>query len=232
MGISVGQDMIQDGLVLALDAGDKNSYPGSGTTWTDIINYNIGTLTNGPTFNNENGGSIVFDGTNDYVTIPYSTTLNTPNSATYEIWVYVTAAGEFLSRGTSDSGATPDNPRFYVGSGGTVYFDWSIQGADTYVDTSTTISFNRWNQIIGVAIPSTQLRVYFNGGVQASYGTVAQTLPATIPNTSDPLIIGGVNWIPRYFAGRIASVKLYNRALSTDEMLQNYNAQKTRFGLK
>ena len=59
--------IVTSGLVLALDAADRNSYPGSGTTWTDLSgNANNGTLTNGPTFNSANGGSIVFDGTNDF----------------------------------------------------------------------------------------------------------------------------------------------------------------------
>jgi hypothetical protein len=224
--------IVRSGLVYYADAGISNSYPGSGTTWYDLSgNSNNGTLTNGPTFNNSNGGSIVFDGSNDYVTVPYNSTLNTPSGATYEIWIYPTAAGEFLTRGTSDSGATPDNPRFYVGSGGTIYFDWSTPGADTYVDTTAIISLNTWSQIIGVAAPNSQLRVYFNGGTEASYGTVVRAIGSTVPNTSDPLIIGGATWIPRYFAGRISSVKLYNKVLSTSEMLQNYNANRSRFGI-
>ena len=68
--------MIQDGLVLALDAGDKNSYPGSGTTWFDVSGNNNGTLTNGPTFNSSNGGSIVFDGVDDFIQMSQTTTLS------------------------------------------------------------------------------------------------------------------------------------------------------------
>jgi len=67
------QDIVRDGLVLWLDANDKTSYPGTGTVWRDLsLSGNIGTLTNGPTFDSANGGSIVFDGSNDYVRIPNS----------------------------------------------------------------------------------------------------------------------------------------------------------------
>ncbi len=69
MGLAHSPRTVTDGLVLALDAGNTKSYPGSGTAWTDLIGSNNGTLTNGPTYNSDNGGSIVFDGTNDYVTI-------------------------------------------------------------------------------------------------------------------------------------------------------------------
>ena len=68
MGVLYNSRIVTDGLVLCLDAGDKMSYPGAGTTWTDLSkNKNNGTLTNGPTFDSANGGSIVLDGTNDYI---------------------------------------------------------------------------------------------------------------------------------------------------------------------
>jgi hypothetical protein len=66
--MNYGPKTVTNGLVLCLDAADKNSYSGTGTTWTDLTgNGNNGTLTNGPTFNSANGGSISFDGTNDYI---------------------------------------------------------------------------------------------------------------------------------------------------------------------
>ena len=75
MGITYGtstlfqatKGIVQDGLVLNLDAGVNKSYPRNGTTWYDLSNNGNGTLTNGPTFDRDNGGSIVFDGTDDYV---------------------------------------------------------------------------------------------------------------------------------------------------------------------
>ena len=97
MGLSHSPRIVTDGLVFCVDAGDKMSYPGAGTTWTDLSkNRNNGTLTNGPTFDSANGGSIVFDGTDDYVnfgsqtwdistnlTIDFFIKFNTLNSAAY-----------------------------------------------------------------------------------------------------------------------------------------------------
>ena len=69
MAINAGPDVIEDGLVLCLDAGNNNSYPKSGTTWSDLVGTNNGALTNGPTFDAGNGGGIVFDGTDDKVDV-------------------------------------------------------------------------------------------------------------------------------------------------------------------
>ena len=68
MSISGGPDIVENGLVLHLDAADTNSYPGSGTLWTDLSgNGNNGTLTNGPAYSSNNKGYFSFDGTDDYV---------------------------------------------------------------------------------------------------------------------------------------------------------------------
>ena len=233
MGIARGPKIVTSGLLLALDAADKLSYPGSGTTWRDLSgNNNTGTLTNGPTFSAGNMGSISFDGTNDYVNVPYSSILNTPNGATYEVWIKPTVAttGTFLNRGTSDSGATPDNPRFIAYSTGNLYFDWSSPGVDIYLETSTGVTLGRWNQVIGLATPSAQLRTFVNGG-ETSYSGRVNSLPSTLPNTSTALEIGAATWAPSYFNGGIAIVRLYNRVLSSSEILFNYNATKNRFGL-
>ena len=83
-----GPDLVQNGLVLALDASDRNSYPGSGTTWRDMSgNSNNGTLTNGPTFNSANGGSIVFDGSDDYAQITTSGIIN--NIISVDTMIYI-----------------------------------------------------------------------------------------------------------------------------------------------
>ena len=77
MATNGGPNIIEDGLVFAVDAANKKSYPGSGTTWADLAGSNNGTLINGPTFDSGNGGSIVFDGTNDYSEMGIATDLST-----------------------------------------------------------------------------------------------------------------------------------------------------------
>ena len=91
MATKYSPKIITNGLVLSLDAANNKSYPRSGTTWTDLSgNSNTGTLTNGPSFNDGNQGSIVFDGTDDYVNIPYNSGL-IPNNLTLSAWINRTA---------------------------------------------------------------------------------------------------------------------------------------------
>ena len=96
MGLAHSPRIVTDELVLALDAGNTKSYPGSGTTWTDLIGSNNGTLTNGPTYSSDDGGSIVFDGSNDYVQLSASSDLNF-------------GTGNFTIEGWFNKGATTAN---------------------------------------------------------------------------------------------------------------------------
>jgi hypothetical protein len=90
MSGKTGPDIIESGLVLCLDAANKNSYRGSGTTWTDLSgNGNNGTLTNGPTFSAGNQGSIVFDGVDDYVEVSNASSLNA-STQTISVWYNAT----------------------------------------------------------------------------------------------------------------------------------------------
>ena len=173
-----------------------------------------------------------FDGTDDTISVPYSSVLDTPLGATYELIINPTGQGEILSRGLSDSGSSPDNPRIYWGTNGSIYFDWSIQGQDTYVVTSAgDCPANQFSYVVCTALPGQQLRVYVNG-VEATYTTNVQTLPSSgVPNTNHPIVIGGATWIPRYFAGNIPVVKLHKRALSLSEIKENFNAYKNRFNI-
>ena len=102
MGLAHSPSIVMNGLVLALDAANSKSYPGSGTTWTDLSgNSNTGTLTNGPTYNSANGGSIVFDGVDDGVNIPHNSNIDIRNQITIECLFYLnsfTAGGPNADR--------------------------------------------------------------------------------------------------------------------------------------
>ena len=105
MGLAHSPRIVIDGLVLALDAGNTKSYSGSGTAWTDTVGGNHGTLTNGPTFSSLNGGSIVFDGTNDYVQVSASSDLNFgTGNFTIEGWFNKGATTTYLTLLGSDRG--------------------------------------------------------------------------------------------------------------------------------
>ena len=127
--MNYGPRIVRNGLIMALDAADKNSYIGSGTVWNDVSgNGNNGTLTNGPTFSNANGGCIVFDGVDDYVNVPYNASkISFPsNNATICVWYRVSTVGDGVGtlvtqRSVTGSGIQSYmiSTRLYADGGGT-----------------------------------------------------------------------------------------------------------------
>ncbi len=94
MATRYNSQVVKDGLVVCLDAGNPKSYPGTGNTWYDLtINGNNGTLTNGPTFSSINGGGIVFDGINDYVSVGNLGSFYAQGTISY--WMYSTAVENY-----------------------------------------------------------------------------------------------------------------------------------------
>lgn len=212
--------IVTDGLVLALNAADPNSYPGSGTTWRDMSgNNNNGTLTNGPTFNSGNGGSIVFDGTNDYISTSYVP--GNITAQTISCWISKT------------------NTQYsFILASATVYFGLEIYPTVIYANVQGTnygqvsYNINGYQNIVltydgSQTGNSNRLKVYLNGTLQSL--TYSGTIPASV--NIPGIVIGSRWWSARYSDGRIANMSMYNRALSSTEILQNYNAQKSRFGL-
>ena len=214
-----GPNIVRDGLVLYLDAGSPNSYQGSGTTWKDISKFyqNNGTLTNGPTFNSANGGSIVFDGVDDKVVIPSIFTGN-PNFSV-EFWFFVTATGTPVMLGNSSSGLAFLT---YADLGPARNFRVGVWGNDYLVLINGILSSSTW-----YCITLTHDQITTKGYVNGIFDNSA---PRTLNISSVGTFIGAANSI-QYFTGRISLCRLYNRALSASEVFQNYNATKGRFGL-
>jgi hypothetical protein len=235
MAASSGPDLITNGLVLALDAADINSYIGSGTTWRDLSgnNYN-GTLTNGPTFSGLNGGNIVFNGTNQYVGINYNVNLNPATNVSVSVWTRLTVNDANI-RNPIELSASADELYwiFLRADLSPKRWGWGVrQSNNTYAETTsnaTNPSINTWYNLTLVANSSTLLvSLYINGildGSVAYNGTLKQNAAAILSIGSDP----GAN--RRYWQGNIANAQIYNRALTVTEVLQNYNITKTRFGL-
>jgi hypothetical protein len=236
MGISGGPDTIQDGLVLCLDASDKNSYPGSGTTWTDVSgNGNNGSITNSPTFSNTNGGIFSFPNTANQSATVSDTSVLKPTSVTLSAWVYLTVYnplndfdGQFPTilwkpnaNNTGGQGsyglslAAGQYPRFTI--------------TPTQLVSSTIFPTGVWVNLVGVyASGGTQL-LYRNGIIDAS-----TTGPSSITYSSEPVAVATRVFSGTYqypWNGYIANVRIYNTALTSAQVQQNYNAQKSRFGL-
>ena len=230
-----GPRIVSNGLVLCLDAANKRSYPGTGTTWTDLSgNSNNGTLTNGPTVSNVNGGSIVFDGTNDYVdTVNTGTTFQFANvTFTVSLWIKTIAtSGVIISKGATASTA---GWMFQFDSAGTV--SGTTKGSDgtnTYNRSSTaTVNNNTWRNIVAVyttnttTLGSNTTSIYIDGVLSNGTGTLGGLVYAT---TTDTIQIGR-RPTGAYWSGSVSNIQIYNRELTASEILQNYNAVKSRFG--
>jgi hypothetical protein len=203
------------GLVLNLDAGNPLSYPGSGTTWTNLVDNNTYTISNG-SFDSGNEGSIVFNGTSTIVTIGQP--LSSGTNYTMEAWVtadVVTGARNILSSSSNvfwNNGSTL--------SGG-------VGGAFSLV-TSSSFPTNTWRHLTLTFNDTTNtMRLYINGT------QVSQNLSVTQGYVSETLRIGshfGVNPIS-FWDGKIAQVRVYNTDLSAAGVLNNYNATKSRYDL-
>lgn len=220
-----GPNIVKDGLVLYLDASSGTSYSplNSGTRWRDISGNSFsGSLVNGPTFSNLNGGSIIFDGVDDFVTGSDSANFafGTGNF-TVDVWGFLPGSGGIFVDLRSTTSGTGNGYSDYIANN-KFYLYWA--NGNRYISTGS-ISSNSWNNITATRSSST-VSVYFNAILDGT----------SVSNTN--LTEGGfrlarnINTVGTgYMNGRIGNVKIYNRALSATEVLQNYNATKARFGL-
>ena len=215
-----GPKIVTNGLVLALDAADKNSYPGTGTTWNDLsgnaYNGTFGTSTQTPTFSNINGGTILFDGSNDIVEV--TSNLGTMSAYTLMFWARRDAESRMpvSARTTTNFYWFGDNSWYYTHGG---------VGGEYYYSKPTSIPTGTWGCYC-VVYNGSNVSIYRQGvyqGQQATTGTA---------NWSAGLLIGyWVGGSTYAWQGPISIIMMYNRGLTATEVLQNYNATKTRFGL-
>jgi hypothetical protein len=220
--------IVTNGLVLNLDAGFTPSYPTTGTTWYDLSgNASNGTLTNGPTFNSADSGSIVFDGVDDIVTC--ATNSITSNSLTFIIWIKrfsfgTQGTGLVFNRGGGGS-TTGMNINYPTPSNGLGYH-WN-DDLNTYTyNPGLAIPLNTWCFCCVSVSPTQAIFQVNNSTVVRSYTNV--TANTTVGTN---LMVGTDHTIGRYVNANIAYASMYNRALSQSEITQNYNATKSRFGL-
>ena len=217
MSIHYSPTTVTNGLVLSLDAGNSKSYPGSGTTWTDLSgNGNTGTLTNGPTFDSANGGSIVFDGVNDYVGLTASASLNGLTDFTFSAWAYFNTSG--------------DNNGFLFVSGDASFEFWRYQGKLRFYyqnagyNTTDSVPTGQW-VLMMLTRSGSVFKQYINNTLSKTTTINATALPSAGYRIG-AYTSGGYN-----LNGLISSVSIYNRALSAAEVLQNFSALRGRYGV-
>jgi hypothetical protein len=211
--------IVTDGLVLNLDAGNSASYPGSGTTWTDLSgNGNNGTLFGTPSFTASPG---YFDITSDSTYVRLGSYVHRTNDFTYSMWVRFDA---FDYDTLFENGSWTDTLLFRVQSRTSiaVYIESALRGTFTW-NPSTGI----WYNVVYTRSGSTNT-LYVNGTQSGS----------TFTNQTDINIANAYTFLMRsqhatnqFTNGQMSQYSMYNRALTAQEVQQNYNALKSRFGL-
>jgi hypothetical protein len=250
------EGIVTNGLIFNLDAGFTPSYPRSGTTWYDLGGTNNGTLINGPTFS---GGSIVFDGTDDYINLDdYASNLIFNAPVTFNIWLKpyfnINIGGFIFSISNGIYDLSTDNVDWFSLSYGAATITLSnetflisksinsqepevsntinMQGIsngvtyqNTWVNLCVILNTDTWNLYLDSNLKTLTQSNYWRGNI-FGYG---DNFDNKINVTIGALRRGELT--STYFNGEIPVFQIYNRALSADEVLQNFNAQKGRFGL-
>ena len=237
MGLSHSPRIVTDGLVLCLDAGNTKSYNTgiSTTAWNDLSGLgNNGTLTNGPTFNSANGGSLSFDGTDDHVNCGNADSLNFGlGDFTVSVWfkrnTNPTVNLRILSKGGTNDTVSEAGFAFF-GSDSGISFITNLTGTRQSIG-DTPITVGQWTNLVGVLKRDDGQFLYKNGllSVQLNYSSFTSTGSASGEKS---LFIGkasGVNQL--VWDGNISQVSIYNRALTAAEVQQNFNALRSRYGI-
>ena len=216
--------IVTQGLVLDLDAAKRDSYIGTGAAWNDISgNRNNGTLINGPTFNPGNGGSIVFDGVNDYTSLNF---IN-PFQETIIIWVKSNTA-TWNENGWISSSRRQNGHIIHPNQGTTnvEFYILNSSAGFTAIGTITPSSITLPNMYCITTNGSNSHKIYLNGSLQTTNTT-------SITRTTTPSLqtyeIAKDDTVARYGNGTYYNVLRYNRELSASEVPQNYNATKGRY---
>jgi hypothetical protein len=240
MAVHAGPNIVTDGLVLHLDAANLSCYPRSGLTASDIsYTGNNGSLVNGATFSTQNGGLFVFDGVNDYISIPSQFDAQSPltgygsfngadnNAYTLELWIktsQISGSASYIAPGLigRDNGDLWANLTLYNGY---VYFIHYNNAWFSNLKSTTMVSNNVWHQVVYVNNTDETGIIYIDGVSEVSGSSSLSGV-----NYFSPDYIGR-GYGGFYYQGNIANCKFYDRSLSATEIQQNFNALRGRFGL-
>jgi hypothetical protein len=228
------ENVVTDGLVVSVDAGFTPCYPKSGNTlYESGPNQKTGSLINGTIFS---GNSFTFDGIDDYISIgSVDMSFTKKSNFTHEIFYKPGSLTERSFCGWGGGGCLVQTHFRQSVSGSLSRVRYGFWCSD--VDTATVIPINQWNHLVlcyewteqSVTTNRGVPRIYLNG-VAIAWNYTGQSFYSEAPNITNLLLGikggGGENW-----QGEIGVMRMYNRALSASEVVQNYNAQKGRFGL-
>lgn len=213
--------------VLSLDAGNTSSYPGTGTTWTDLSgNGNNGTLYGGVGYSSANGGVMTYNGTSGYVSAGNGAGLKLTGDMTLDTWIYLNH--NLYPPGTTNweviSSESYQSSGFLLRIDGTSAVVWartSQAGSSTGIASTIALNVRTWYNIV-ISKSGNTASIYINGALNTS-GTLNNPVAAVAP-----LLVGGSG---QPFDGLIGSARIYNAPLTADVVLQNFNLFKGRYGL-
>jgi hypothetical protein len=219
---------VSGGLILYYNASQQTSYPENGGSWYNIVTSSISPLTqiNNPTFSSDNGGILNFNGTNQSFTGSTTTTLQ--NELTLQAWVKTPGEPD---AGIFGIGAFSQSCWLEIRGDGNMklgYYDYDVDFGWSASNTT-----NQWVNIAGTISGSGGNTVYQVGYVNGiAVGNNTESLAPFIFNSESRISIANAKFIDApYVSGSIAQCLLYNKALSAAEILSNYNASKTQYGL-
>jgi hypothetical protein len=227
-----GVNIVTNGLVLYLDASNTKSYISGSTIWNDVSRSgNNGTLVNGPTFNSENGGSIVFDATNDFANLGTNINFSTYNSGfTIGFWVKLSntsSQNRYLFSKLTNGGADNQFSVVYGYVSNTFELYAGVGGANQTIRTNSQIVVNDTNWHLLYYTVGTTTQGYLDG--TSRFTNTYASLSFTSSTNSNYL--SSFNGSQNFGNLSVSNMVLYDRTLSASEVLQNYNATKSRFGL-
>ena len=207
--------VVQNGLVLNVDAAVKESYD-SGTTWYDLVKNNNGSIVNGPVYDKEKGGKFILDGTNDYISFG-QTSVSVQGPATIDVWASWSA-----TNGNRNLASLTSSAKTQIGTrtNGVVW----RQGGHTLVTYTTPTVDQLANWI--VTVDGSNLNVYIDGSLDNS-----TTSAGTQTGTNASFWLGTYNGGSELFQGSIYCARLYNRVLTAAEVSKNFNVMRHRFGI-
>ena len=215
--------IVTSGLVLNLDAGNTTSYSGTGPNWTDLSgNGNNGTLIGGPTYSSANGGSIVFDGSNDQATVSSSSSVNFTDVVSLSSWF------NFTVLPTDEVPLIRKNDQWQLGllNATTIRCLVRTSGTNGWVqdnDVSYTFLTNTWYNMV-MTYNGSNMLIYVNNVLVKT-----ATVTGAILTNANIIQIGYLLTV--FLNGKISNCSIYNRVLTAAEVEQNYNALRGRFGI-
>ena len=229
MGTGYNPRIVTDGLVLCLDAANKRSYPGTGTTWTDLKGSNNGTFNNmdASNFSDENGGVLNFDGTDDYVETASNVNITGSSDRSLCVWFYHNSTADAINitgYGVNGQKAIFDIIARYTDGYHTVigHFYGGDSNTISTLPSRNTLNYLGWNYVC-LTYSYNNASVYTNGEFSNSKGIILNTADSTLK-------IGKATYSQvDGYSGKIAGVQLYNKTLTADEVRQNYEATVGRY---